>query len=264
MSAATNRGLGPILPTADTSEKDELSDDQRLLHSLVDAGLDQISTIGALDLLAYLHLPRFDEPVLFLRQPSLGTLSATRAFRLMNRFAHAANSSSDEGTFTEEGVVTAYLRCSGTRSTGVHFFGRSAAVIEAPVIAELRATTRTFATITNQYVAGTPTDLDVPGLVVEINEQRTTVHATAPGRGMDSVGRAESTNPQEAVVRAVLAATGSKFSFRDAREVPLEDERAVLVVLADEFDELHPGFVISSDDLLQSTATATMRAVADR
>ena len=232
----------------------------------MDAGLDQISTIGALDLLAYLHLPRFDEPVLFLRQPSLGTLSATRAFRLMNRFAHAANSSSDEGTFTEEGVVTAYLRCSGTRSTGVHFFGRSAAVIEAPVIAELRATTRTFATITNQYVAGTPTDLDVPGLVVEINEQRTTVHATAPGRGMDSVGRAESAsrNRPSRTCRAVLAATGSKFSFRDAREVPLEDERAVLVVLADEFDELHPGFVISSDDLLQSTATATMRAVADR
>ena len=73
-----------------------------------------------------------------------------------------------------------------------------------------------------------------------------------------------STDPQEAVVRAVLEASNSLFAYRDARELALGDERAVLVVLADENRALHPGFVVTDDDLLQSTATATMRALTGR
>ena len=256
------RGLAAILPTAESSEKEQLSDDERVLHSLVDAGLDQRASTTRLDLLAYLHLPRFDEPVLFLRKPDLSTLSATRIYRLFTRFVQASRAGTREGTFTQDATVTVFLRTSGTTSDGIHFLGRSNAVIDPTMLPSLRTTTHTFATICNQYVSGTPSDLLTPHLVVELNNNGTTVHV-APGNSLRG-GRAMSTDPQEAVVRAVLEASNSLFAYRDARELALGDERAVLVVLADENRALHPGFVVTDDDLLQSTATATMRALTGR
>ena len=263
MSAAPKSGLGrglaAILPTAESSEKELLTDDERILHSLANAGLDQLASTTKLDLLAYLHMPRFDEPVLFLRKPELSTLSPTRVYRLFARFVQAARSGTLEGTFTQDATVTVFLRTPGTTSDGVHFIGRTNSVIDPSSLPSLRTTTRTFATICNQYVAGTPTDLLTPRLVVELHEAGTTVHV-APGNDLRS-GRAMSTDPQEAVVRAVLEASGSKLAYRDAREVILGDERAVLVVLSELDGTPHPGFILSEDDLLQATAAATLRAL---
>jgi hypothetical protein len=256
------RGLAAILPTAESSEKEQLSADERVLHSLVDAGLDQLASTTKLDLLAYLHLPRFDEPVLFLRKPDLSTLSATRAYRLFARFLQATRSGADEGTFTQDATVTVFLRTPGTTSDGIHFLGRTEGVIDPASLPSLRTTTHTFATICNQYVAGTPTDLTTPRLVVELGDQGTTVHV-APGADIGG-GKAMADDPQEAVVRAVLAASNSPLTYRDAREVILGDERAVLVVLSGANGTPHPGFVFSDDDLLQSTAAATMRAITGR
>lgn len=256
------RGLAAILPTAESSEKAQLSANERVLHSLVDAGLDQLAAATKLDLLAYLHLPNDDQPVLFLRKPDLATLSPTRTYRLFSRFVHAVRAGALEGTFTQDDTITVFLRSPGTTSTGVHFLGRHGAIIDPSSLPVLRTTTHTFATICNQYVAGTPTDLLTPRLVVELNDRGTTVHVASTG-DLGS-GRGMSTDPQEAVVRAVLDASGSTLAYRDAREVVLGDERAVLVVLAEDDGRPHPGFVVSDDDLLQSTAAATMRALAGR
>ena len=100
------RGLAAILPTAEKTEKEQLSGRERVLHSLVDAGLEQLDATAPLDLLAYLHLPRFDEPVLFPRRPALSTMSPTRAYRLFARFVQASRAGSDEGTFTQDSMVT--------------------------------------------------------------------------------------------------------------------------------------------------------------
>ena len=70
--------------------------------------------------------------------------------------------------------------------------------------------------------------------------------------------RASANDAAEAVVRAVLAATGSTLEFRETRETPINGTRAVLVVLSDERGVPRPGFVVSEDDLLQVTATATL------
>lgn len=256
------RGLAAILPTAEKTEREQLSGHERVLHSLVDAGLDQLAATTALDLLAYLHLPRFDEPVLFLRRPELSTLSPTRAYRLFARFVQASRAGTHEGTFTQDSTVTVFLRTSGPTADGIHFLGRSHAVIDPVVLPSLRTTTRTFATICNQYVAGTPHDLATPRLVVELGDRSTTVRVA----GTDTMRAAQvvADDPQEAVVRAVLEASGSDLVFRDAREVVLGDERAVLVVLAGPDGAPHPGFVLGDEDLLQSTAAATMRAVTGR
>lgn len=256
------RGLAAILPTAESTEKEQLSGHERVLHSLVDAGLDQLAATTRLDLLAYLHLPRFDEPVLFLRRPELSTLSPSRAYRLFARFVQASRAATHEGTFTQDSTVTVFLRTSGTTSDGIHFLGRSHAVIDPAAVAALRTTTHTFATICNQYVAGMPTDLVTPGLVVELGDAGTTVHVA----GGDTLrpARVMATDPQEAVVRAVLESSNSSLVYRDAREVQLGDERAVLVVLAEANGTPHPGFVLTDDDLLQSTAAATMRALTGR
>ncbi len=256
------RGLAAILPTAEKSEREQLSGHERVLHSLVDAGLDQLAAATPLDLLAYLHLPRFDEPVLFLRRPGLSTLSPTRAYRLFARFVQASRAGTHEGTFTQDSTVTVFLRTSGPTADGIHFLGRSHAVIDPAALPALRTTTRTFATICNQFVAGVPHDLATPRLVVELSDHATTV--VVAGSDATHAARVVADDPQEAVARAVLEASGAELAFRSAREVVLGDERAVLVLLAGPDGTPHPGFVLGDDDLLQSTAAATMRAITGR
>lgn len=262
------RGLAALIPTAERTERESLSPEARVLHSLVHAGLDQLDTVLPLDLSLYLHLPRYDEPTLFLRRPELATLTPTRAFRLFSRIVHAMRTGSAEGTFTQDSMVAVYLRTEGQVSDGLHVFGRDNAVVDAAALPALRTTARTFATICNQFAAGTPTDLVTPRLVVELGDGGTTVRI-GPGAGegqagQDQTGEATAADAQEAVVRAVLQASRSSLRYREAREVSVENGRAVLVVLSDDTGTPRPGFVVSNEDMLQATATATIRAIAGR
>jgi hypothetical protein len=234
-----------------------------VLHSLVHAGLEQLEATTPLDLSAYLHLPRYDEPVLYLRSPELARMTATRAYRLFSRIAQAVRGGANEGTFTLDSLIAVFLRTPGGASDGLHVLGREGGVIESAALPALRTTSHTFATICNQFAAGTPTDLETPRLVVELGEAGTTVHVTgAAGEGHS--GAATATEAQEAVVRAVLQASDCDFGFREAREVPVESGRAVLVVLTDASGAPRPGFVVSGDDVLQATAAATVRAISGR
>lgn len=253
------RGLAAILPTAESSEKEQLSDDERVLHRLVDAGLDQLAETAKLDLLAYIHLPHGGEPVLFLRTPPLTNLSPTRAYRLFARFDDAVRSGAPEGNFAQDGYTGGFLRTGGAASHGVHVLARLDTVINEAALPALRATVETYGAICHQYVAGTPADLVSPRLVVELNEAGTTVEVAADGGRR--AGRAMAADPQEAVVRAVLDAAASDLTYRDAREVLLGPARAVLVVLRGADGSPRPGFVVSEDDLLQATATAAIRAI---
>jgi hypothetical protein len=230
-----------------------------VLHSLVNAGLDQLDAIASLDVSAYLHLPRYDEPTLYLRRPELASLTPTRAYRLFSRLVQAVRGGANEGTFTQDALVAIYLRTPGQLSDGVHVIGRENAVIESSTLPPLRTSARIFATISNQFAAGTPTDLATPRLMVELGEEGTTV--TASGADDDATGSATADDAQEAVVRAVLQATRSDYAYREAREVTVENGRAVLVVLSDESGAPRPGFVVSGEDVLQATATATVRAI---
>jgi hypothetical protein len=234
-----------------------------VLHSLVHAGLDQLEATTPLDLSAYLHLPRYDEPTLFLRKPELATMTPTRAYRLFSRIVQAVRGGASEGTFTQDSLVAVFLRTPGAMSDGLHVLGRENGVIESTALPALRTTARTFATICNQFAAGTPTDLETPRLVVELGDAGTTVHVSAPA-GEGHSGVATASEAQEAVVRAVLQASDCDFGYREAREVPVENGRAVLVVLADESGAPRPGFVVSGDDVLQATASATVRAISGR
>jgi hypothetical protein len=189
-------------------------------------------------------------------------LSAAKAYRLFNRFDRAVRSGAHEGTFTFEGMVVVFVRTQGRHSDGFHFVGRAEGVIDRRSLAVIRASTRSFATICNQFVSGTPTDLPVPRLVVELDGGNTSVSVTIDtGDGEPRTARAMADDASEAVVRAVLAASGSTLEFREARETPINGTRAVLVVLSDERGVPRPGFVVSDEDLLQATATATLRAI---
>ena len=111
-------------------------------------------------------------------------------------------------------------------------------------------------------MSGTPEGLPVAHLIVELDGSGTSVVVTLD-TGIDEpvTARASANDAPEAVVRAVLAATGSALEFRETRETPINGTRAVLVVLSDERGVPRPGFVVSEEDLLHVTATATLRAV---
>src|SRR5262245_66572953 len=92
------RGLAALIPTAERTEREHLNPEERVLHSLVHAGLDQLEATTALDLSAYLHLPRYDEPTLYLRKPELATMTPTRTYRLFSRIVQAVRGGANEGT----------------------------------------------------------------------------------------------------------------------------------------------------------------------
>jgi hypothetical protein len=256
------RGLAALIPTAETAAQAELTAEEQLFFNLVQSGLDQIEGYTEADLLAYVHHPHHDESSLFLRRPGLDVLSAARAYRLFTRFERAVHSGANEGTFTFDGMVVVFVRTPGPHSDGFHFVGRAEGVIDPRTLAVIRASTHSFATICNQFVTGAPTDLPVPRLVVELDGGNTSVSVTLDdGVGEPVTARASADDAAEAVVRAVLAASGSMLEFREARETPINGTRAVLVVLSDERGVPQPGFVVSDEDLLQATATATLRAI---
>jgi len=256
------RGLAALIPTAETAEHAELSTEDQLFYNLVQGGLDQIDAHAKADLLAYVHQPHNDEPSLFLRRPGLDVLSAAKAYRLFNRFDRAVRSGANEGTFTFDDMVVIFLRTVGTHSDGYHFVGRSSGIIDPRTLGVVRASTHSFATICNQFVSGTPDDLPVPHLIVELDGSGTSVVVTLDtGDEQSLTARASANDAAEAVVRAVLSAMGSSLDFRETRETPINGTRAVLVVLSDERGVPRPGFVVSEDDLLQVTATATLRAI---
>jgi hypothetical protein len=182
---------------------------------------------------------------------------------LFSRIVHAMRSGSAEGTFTQDSMVAVYLRTEGQVSDGLHVFGRDNSVIDAGALPALRTTARTVATICNQFAAGTPTDLVTPRLMVELGDDGTTVRI-ASATGDEHTGEATAADAQEAVVRAVLQASHTDLDYREAREVMVDNGRAVLVVLSDGSGLPRPGFVVSNDDMLQATATATVRAIAGR
>jgi hypothetical protein len=254
--------LAALIPNAETAEHAELSGDDQLFYNLVQGGLDQIDAHARNDLLAYVHQPHNDEPSLFLRRPGLDVLTAAKAYRLFNRFDRAVRSGANQGTFTFDDMVVIFLRTLGTQSDGFHFVGRADGIIEPRALGVVRATAVSFASICNQFVSGVPDDLPAPHIVVELDGSSTSVVVTLDtGDAVSPSARATANDAAEAVVRAVLGASGTSLEFREARETPINGTRAVLVVLSDDNGVPRPGFVVSDDDLIQATAIATLRAI---
>lgn len=259
------RGLAALIPTAERSEEASLSGPERILHSLAHTGLAQLDDAAGIELSisAYLHLPRYDEPTLFLRRPTFDTLTPTRAFRLFTRMADIVRSNASEGTFLFDDLVGVYVRTPGTVSDGLHVVARRGAVIAQGALASARATCQTFATVTNQYAAGTPADLPSPRLVIETGGEQATVEVSFVENDRTHTGRGTADDAPRAVAQAVLEAAGSPLTLRTVREMTVDTERGVLVLLSDRGRPC-PGFVVGDDDLAQLTAVATLRALTGR
>ncbi len=129
-------------------------------------------------------------------------------------------------------------------------------MIDPSSLPSLRTTTHTFATICNQYVAGTPTDLITRRLVVELNDDGTTAHRRAGQRPRS--GRAKSSDPQEAVVARCSRPRAAPRLPRRPRGHPRRRTRGARGAERARRNAA-PGFILSEDDLLQATAAATLR-----
>ena len=113
------RGLAALIPTAEPIDQPTLSDDEQILHNLVQSGLDQLAGQINADVLGYLHLPNGsldDDAVLFMRRPSLDSLPPAGAFRLFLRLQGAAAGDTSEGTFCFDDTNVLFVRtASSTR-----------------------------------------------------------------------------------------------------------------------------------------------------
>ena len=113
----------------------------------------------------------------------------------------------------------------GTHSDGYHFVGRSSGIIDPRTLGVVRASTHSFATICNQFVGGTPEDLPVPHLIVELDSSGTSVVVTLD-TGADSLDGAGVGQRRGRGGRAGgPGRDGQHPQFRETRETPINGTR---------------------------------------
>ncbi len=256
------RGLAALIPEAEDLEGRYLDDTERLLRSLANAGFDLLEEGSSLALCAYLHVPRGDDPHLFLRSPEFSTLTPSRAFRLCHAISVLTNHEEAAGCFTWEGLDGWYIRTSGPDSDGMHVVGRSNGRMDYGTHQITREICLAFGDLAHQVQHGGADTTVAPALSVEIENGTTTVEASVElPDGTLSSGFGTATDRREAVARAVIAATGCNHRFIDVRNLALEDKRGSLVVLLDRSGALRLGITMVTEDVITAAAIATTRAI---
>ncbi len=260
------RGLSSLIPTSEKSELDELTETQRLLRSMVDAGFELLDERNKVGLTAYLHVSETNAPVFFLHRPAFASLTPTSAFRLFHQVAMLSNESDRSGRFSYDNWNGIFLRSAGQRSDGIHLVATTDDSFDAGEADSMLATLNAIGSIAHQAeVAADVDDLANVRLLTEVDSGQTLVEATVtePMRS-PAVGRATSTNGDEAVVEAVLDAVGKDFVFVETREVDIDDGRAVLTTLAKADGTPSFGLAVGASDSLATAAYSALRALADQ
>ena len=265
MSATTRAGLGrglaALIPSAEQLERRSFSPSQRLLDRLVNAGFDLLQDGNNLGICAYLHVPHDDEPFLFLRSPSLDSLTPTRAFRLMHGIAMASNLAGAENAFVCDGLQARSITTHGPASDGLHVVARSRGRFDsgsAQIVGEI---CRSFGQLAHQVQGGSGRSLPSSRLVVTRGPDDTVVEVVVSDGAANHIGHGHAGDPPTAVTHAVIDAIGTGHRHIDTRILPVDNHRAVLVVLRDLQGELRLGVTMAGDDLLQAAADAAVRAI---
>lgn len=252
----------PVTPPSLTRSSSPQID--HLFATLVEASFDLIEEIGNnIGHLSYLHVPRNDQPLLFLRKPQLHQLDPTETFRLMHTLTMLSNGRKPVAAFRHGNLSGHYNRTSGESSDGLFVFGP----IQAPESASrMTAISRAFARVLHQF------HLDDDELAydhmatIQMEDVGTLRRATVSiptDRGVVR-GSGAANDAEHAVARAVIDASATGLTFDEVRRIDLGQRSAVLVVARDVGQVLRLGLAISQRDILHTVALAAMRACEQR
>ncbi len=234
-----------------------------LAQRVVYAGLDAIGSVLLADLLACLHGVEGGTPQLYLRSPSLASLTSTDAFALFSDLRDLMKAHEVPGPVKLPGF-TAYAYATGTPPTqALWIVGRRDRGLDVPeegivcsladaiggVVDALDEAARAGTTPTGPVTVTVETDGDVSHAEVWV--------PTVEGA---RAARAEAASSMTAVARATLAAVDGNFRLGHAADDLIDGERAVIVVARDPLGRVAVGASLCDTDPLQATARAALEA----
>jgi hypothetical protein len=240
-----------------------------LIQETVYAGLDALRAAVPLDLCAYLHAPAGHGPQLFLAAPDLSSIDATEAFNVFTALRDALDAENEEDeTILIGGYEALAIRTSGERSKGLHVVGRLESLFgdgERQILSRLSRAMGGIAhrleNAAGQHVPGPSAPVRV---AVEMIDGRARAEVAASFGEETRTGIGESTTPARAVATAVIDAVDASLKLVEASEGDVGGERAVLIVMANEYGALGLGAALIGErsDPLHATAVAALDAAA--
>jgi len=249
----------PALSKTSTRQVDHL------FTTLVEAAFDLMAELSQwTSLLAYLHVPHDEQPLLFLRQPRLILLSPTESFRLMHTITMLSNGRKPAAAFRHGELSGHYNRTTGARSDGLFVFGP---IQTQETAARMTAISRAFARVLHQFHLddeADPSPSPTPIIDIGSTSHQSTVTITVPVDGIGVQGTGTAARPEDAVAAAVFNAANRGDTVDEVRRIDVGARSAVLVAGHDAQGQLRLGLAISSGDILQTTATAASRALSDQ
>ncbi len=249
----------PTLSTSSTPQVDHL------FSTLVEAAFDLMAELSQwTSLLAYLHVPHDEQPLLFLRQPRLILLTPTESFRLMHTLTMLSNGRKPVAAFRHGELSGHYNRTTGERSDGLFVFGP---IQTNETAARITAVSRAFARVLHQFhlddgVEGPLTP--APVITIDTSEYQSTATVAMALDDAMIHGTGTAARPEDAVATAVFSSANRGDSLDEVRRIDVGTRSAVLVAGHDPQNRLRLGLAISSGDILHTTAVAASRAISDR
>lgn len=235
-----------------------------LFATLVDATFDLVTEVGGtLTLLAYLHVPHDDQPLLFVHEPQLQMLSPTENFRLMHTITMLSNGRKPAAAFRHGELGGHYNRTSGEKSDGLFVFGP---IQPSDVAARITSLSRAFARVLHQFHLEDDPLGHGERPVIKIEQILGGLHqatVTIPGDGVTRHGSATGVDAEQAVAQAIIEVWGPGYSFDEVRRIDVGARSAVLVVARDSSRVLRLGLAISDGDILHTVALAARRATGE-
>jgi hypothetical protein len=235
------------------------------LQELIYAGLEALRAAIPVDLCAYLHESRDEGPQLFLVTPDLGSIEPTDAFNLFSALRDALKDDHEgDETLQLGGYLAIPLTTIGSVSRGLHVVGRHAEPFEEAeraTFVRLAGAIGSLARITQvsrPEAAGDPTG--PIRVAIEMTGGFARAEVAAPFGSEVRTGTGEAPTATGAVAMAVIDAVDATMKLMETAEVQVGVDRAVTVVLEDQFGRREVGAALLTDqrDALQAAAAASL------
>lgn len=270
MRFARKGELRPLFGTSAQERDDQTAggDLGLLIQETVYAGLEALRAAVPLDLCAYLHAPAAQGPQLFLATPDLSSIDPTEAFNVFTALRDALDAEHDEDeTILLGGYEALAVRTSGSRSRGLHVVGRLDALFGDGERQALSRLARSMGGIAHTVEGFAGRRMPQPSaapvrVAVEMVDGRARAEVAASFGDETRTGIGESTTPVRAVATAVIDAVDASLKLIEASEGEIGSERAVLVLMANEYGSLGLGSALIGErsDPLHATAVAALDA----
>jgi len=249
---------------------DDPTDAGLLIQDLIYVGLDALRAASPLDLCAYLHVREGEGPQLYLSTPDLASVDPSEAFSLFSSLRDLLeHEHHGDDTVLLGGFFAAAVSTAGPSTRGLFVIGRREAALEPEQRDGLIRLAGRLGSLVHRLEGAPRTGAPVSGaspipvrVAVETAGALARAEITASFGDEVRAGTAEASTPARAVASAVIDVVDGSLKLIEAGEGEIGGERAVMVLLADQWDRRAVGAALIAEtvDALRATAIAALEA----